>query len=153
MRAVAPSGAELNLGVAASTGCELLIELSVLAGERDRGTLDPERRQWTEAAAAAMPAALRRTLARVGDRSGEVWLHLLGLALEAPPPRDAAALRERVAGADPLTVRRHLVGALLIVVWPVSSSGLIMRPSEWSVGRSAAGTGRSCGAGRRGQLR
>jgi DNA-binding transcriptional ArsR family regulator len=113
VRAVAPSGAALDLGVAASTGCELLIELSVLAGERDRDTLDPERRQWAETAAAAMPAALRRTLARVGDRSGEVWLHLLGLALEAPPPRDAAALLERVAAADPLTVRRHLVGAFV----------------------------------------
>ena len=113
VREVAPSGAGLEVRVAASTGCELLIELSVLSGERDRDTLDPQTRGWAEAASAAMPAALRRALDRVGDRSGEVWLHLLGLALEAPAPRDAAALLAGVEAADPLTVRQHLVGAFV----------------------------------------
>jgi DNA-binding transcriptional ArsR family regulator len=113
VRAVAPSGAGLEVGVAASTACELLIELSVLAGASDRGTLDPERRQWAEVAADGMPAGLRRVMTRVGDRTGEAWLHLLGLALEAPAPRDAAALLERVEATDPLTVRRHLVGAFV----------------------------------------
>src|SRR6266542_1478151 len=58
VRAVAPPGGGLDVRVAASTGCELLIELSVLAAE-DRDTLDPERRRWAEAAAAGMPARLR----------------------------------------------------------------------------------------------
>src|SRR6266508_4324014 len=86
VRAVAPPGGGLDVRVAASTGCELLIELSVLAAE-DRDTLDPARRRWAEAAAAGMPAGLRRAVGRVGDRSGEVWLHLLGFALEGPAPR------------------------------------------------------------------
>jgi len=112
VRAVAPPGGGLDVRVAASTGCELLIELSVLAAE-DRDTLDPERRRWAEAAAAGMPAGLRRAVGRVGDRSGEVWLHLLGFALEGPAPRDAAGLLEAVDAADPLTVRQHLVGAFV----------------------------------------
>ena len=71
---------------------ELLIELSALPRER---------------ATARTQAALER----VGDRSGEVWLHLLGLATEAPEPRDAAALLTTLEAADPLEVRRQLLGA------------------------------------------
>jgi DNA-binding transcriptional ArsR family regulator len=71
---------------------ELLIELSALPGER---------------ASAPTQAALER----VGDRSGEVWLHLLGLATETPEPRDAAALLAALEATDPLEVRRQLLGA------------------------------------------
>src|ERR687895_2600850 len=71
---------------------ELLIELSALPRER---------------ASAPTQAALDR----VGDRSGEVWLHLLGLATETPEPRDAAALLAACEAADPLEVRRQLLGA------------------------------------------
>jgi DNA-binding transcriptional ArsR family regulator len=71
---------------------ELLIELSALPPER---------------ASARTQAALER----VGDRSGEVWLHLLGLATEAPEPRDTAALLAALVAADPLEVRRQLLGA------------------------------------------
>ena len=49
---------------------ELLIELSALPRE-------------------GLSAPMLAALERVGDRSGEVWLHLLGLALDAPGPRDA----------------------------------------------------------------
>src|SRR5215218_3768512 len=71
---------------------ELLIELSVLG---------------SDGLAPRMLAALKG----VGDRSGEVWLHLLGLAVEAPGPRDAAALLTALEAADPLEVRRLLLGA------------------------------------------
>jgi DNA-binding transcriptional ArsR family regulator len=54
--------------------------------------------------------ALRRVLARVGARTGEVWLHLLGLALEAAPGLDAPAFVARVAATDERELRRHLVG-------------------------------------------
>jgi DNA-binding transcriptional ArsR family regulator len=70
---------------------ELLIELSALG---EQGT-----------------AGFRKSRARVGDRSGEVWLHLLGLATELPAPRDAAALLARLEATDPLEVRRQLIGA------------------------------------------
>src|ERR671911_178680 len=71
---------------------ELLIELSALP--RERAT-----------------ARTRAALEGVGDRSGEVWLHLLGLATEAPAPRGAAALLASLEAADPLEVRRQLLGA------------------------------------------
>ena len=71
---------------------ELLFELSALPAER-------------------APAGTRAALERVGDRSGEVWLHLLGLATESPAPRDAAALLASLEAADPLEVRRQLLGA------------------------------------------
>jgi DNA-binding transcriptional ArsR family regulator len=71
---------------------ELLIELSVLSGGRGS-------------------AGFREALARVGDRSGEVWLHLLGLATEVPAPRDAGALLARLEVTDPLELRRQLLGA------------------------------------------
>src|SRR6266498_4639319 len=74
VRAVAPPGGGLDVRVAASTGCELLIELSVLAAE-DRDTLDPARRRWAAAAAAGMPAGLRRAVGRVGDRPDECRSH------------------------------------------------------------------------------
>jgi DNA-binding transcriptional ArsR family regulator len=71
---------------------ELLVELSVLAAK-------------------AVSAPMRAALERVGDRSGEVWLHLLGLAVEAPGRRDAAALLTALEAADPLELRRLLLGA------------------------------------------
>jgi DNA-binding transcriptional ArsR family regulator len=44
------------------------------------------------------------------DGSGELWLHLLGLALELPAATDAAGFVEAVATLDPAELRRHLVG-------------------------------------------
>lgn len=90
---------------------ELLIELSVLTGEEPAATLDPAAAGWLARARDEASAGLRAALARVGDRSGEVWLHLLGLAMEAPGPRDAAALLARLEATDPLEVRRQLLGA------------------------------------------
>src|ERR671913_1177697 len=82
----------LTVQVEAAGAYELLIELSALPAER-------------------APAGTRAALEGVGDRSGEVWLHLLGLATEAPTPRDAAALLASLEAADPLEVRRQLLGA------------------------------------------
>jgi DNA-binding transcriptional ArsR family regulator len=44
------------------------------------------------------------------DGSGELWLHLLGLALELPASTDAAGFVEAVAAIEPAELRRHLVG-------------------------------------------
>jgi DNA-binding transcriptional ArsR family regulator len=82
----------LTVEAQAAGAYELLIELSALPAER-------------------APAGSRAALEEVGDRSGEVWLHLLGLATEIPGPRDAAALLASLEGADPLEVRRQLLGA------------------------------------------
>jgi biotin operon repressor len=48
-------------------------------------------------------------LAAIGDESGELWLHLLGLALELDAST-AADWVERVAEVDAPELRRHLVG-------------------------------------------
>ena len=45
-----------------------------------------------------------------GDGSGELWLHLLGLALELPASLDAAGFVDAVAATEPVELRRHLVG-------------------------------------------
>jgi DNA-binding transcriptional ArsR family regulator len=111
VRAVAPAEAGLEVEVEAGGAYELLIELAVLTGARYREALDGERLRWLEAARAGMPERLRGAVARVGDSSGEVWLHLLGLAMEAPLPRDGAALLAKIEATDPLEVRRHLLGA------------------------------------------
>ncbi len=113
VRAVAPAEAGLEVEVEAAGAYELLIELAVLTGARYPEALDGERLRWLEAAKAAIPGPLRRAIARVGDSSGEVWLHLLGLAMEAPRPRDAEALLAQVEATDPLVVRRHLLGAFV----------------------------------------
>jgi DNA-binding transcriptional ArsR family regulator len=54
---------------------------------------------------------LRRAIAAVGERSSELWLHLLGLALEQPG--DIAAAVRATPAAE---LRRHLVG-LHVPAW------------------------------------
>jgi DNA-binding transcriptional ArsR family regulator len=97
--------------VRAAGAFELLIELSVLTADGPAGTLDPAAARRLAEARSEMPAGVRAALDRVGDRSGEVWLHLLGLAMEAPAPGDAAALLAHLEATDPFEVRRQLLGA------------------------------------------
>jgi DNA-binding transcriptional ArsR family regulator len=96
--------------VRAAGACELLIELSALTGERSAAGLDPEPARRLAAARASASAGLITALERVGDRSGEIWLHLLGFAVDAPAPADGAGLLARLEAADPLEVRRQLLG-------------------------------------------
>src|SRR5262245_1012441 len=49
--------------------------------------------------------ALRRAIERIGPDSGELWLHLLGLALDEPDD-----IVEAVGSLDPVELRRHLAG-------------------------------------------
>jgi DNA-binding transcriptional ArsR family regulator len=105
------AGGVAGVEVEAAGAYELLIELSVLSGERAAATLDPEPAAALAEARGRASPGLRETLARVGDRSGEVWLHLLGLATGTPAPRDGAALLAHLEAADPLEVRRQVLGA------------------------------------------
>jgi DNA-binding transcriptional ArsR family regulator len=45
-----------------------------------------------------------------GEGSGELWLHLLGLALELPASLDAAGFVDAVSATQAAELRRHLVG-------------------------------------------
>ena len=86
-----PAAQGLRVSLEAGAAFETLIGLSTLTGEDgDLSRCSP---------------ALRAALTRVGERSSELWLHLLGLALERPGDIVAA-----VQASAPAELRRHLVG-------------------------------------------
>ena len=61
--------------------------------------------------AGGLPArCTRAALTALGERAGEIWLHLLGLALEQRA-RDATTFVASVGALKPLELRRHLLGA------------------------------------------
>src|SRR5207302_8411446 len=83
---------------------ELLIGLYALTIAEPR----PSEETWVPQLAACS-APLRRAVAALGEETGELWLHLLGLALELPAA-SAAAWTRQLADVDPAELRRHLVG-------------------------------------------
>ena len=86
-----PATQALRVRLAAGPAFETLIGLSALTGaDGDRSRCSP---------------ALRAALGQVGERSSELWLHLLGLALDRPDDVVAA-----VRDTAPAELRRHLVG-------------------------------------------
>lgn len=83
---------------------EALIGLYALCSPRE-----PREPSWVPPGLAACPPATRDAIGAVGDRSGELWLHLLGVPLDA----GATTVRELLAAVEeltPLELRRHLVG-------------------------------------------
>ena len=86
-----------------SAAFELLIALFALGGDRPA-----DAPGWLPALSDCSPA-LRRDVGRVGERAGELWLHLLGLALELRPA-SARDFVDRLGDVDPLELRRHVVG-------------------------------------------
>jgi DNA-binding transcriptional ArsR family regulator len=90
----------LRVDVVAGPAFELLIGLSTLT-RADRSTTRPG---WVPELAACSPE-LRKAVALVGEQSAELWLHLLGLALERPADI-VGVVRETTADE----LRRHLVG-------------------------------------------
>jgi DNA-binding transcriptional ArsR family regulator len=103
-----PAATDFSLELAAGTPFELLIGLYAVCARAGRET-------WAPPDVAACPPATRAALAAVGDRSGELWLHLLGLALEAQAP-DAESFVEHVAGVRAPELRNHLLG-LYVPSW------------------------------------
>jgi DNA-binding transcriptional ArsR family regulator len=61
------------------------------------------------------PPHTRSALTALGERAGEIWLHLLGLALEEQAG-DAATFVASVGAIKPLELRRHLLG-LYVPAW------------------------------------
>lgn len=97
------------LDVEARPALELLIGLSAATspGVAHGESWVPAPSEWSE--------ELREAVGQAGERSGEAWLHLLGLALELPST-DARAFAEGIARLDPVELRRHLVG-LHVPAW------------------------------------
>jgi DNA-binding transcriptional ArsR family regulator len=84
------------------TALELLVALRALSS--------PERAStWIPSAPGGCPAATRDAVEAIGDPTGDVWLHLLGLALEKGAG-DAAAFVGEVNRTTPIDLRRHLLG-------------------------------------------
>ncbi len=104
MHDASAAGPAFAVEVRADPAFELLVGLSALTSERA-----PERPSWLPAQVADCSTSLRRALDGVGREAGEVWLHLLGLALEAPVGT-AASFVETVSEADARELRRHIVG-------------------------------------------
>lgn len=60
--------------------------------------------------AGEVPAAAHAAVTDVGDDVGEVWLHLLGLAVECGPDAAPTDLIHRVDALTPVDLLRHVVG-------------------------------------------
>jgi DNA-binding transcriptional ArsR family regulator len=103
VRDVMPWPPRLAVEVDARPALELLIGLSAATSvaEPHEETWAWPRTGWSEQLAGAVAAC--------GERSGEAWLHLLGLALELPPS-PALEFVDALGGIDALELRRHLVG-------------------------------------------
>lgn len=100
---VMPRPRGLDVEVFAGGGTELLIGLAAAATPDASAT---RGRSWPPD---VLPADVERALDRLGSRSGELWLHLLGAALEIGPVR-AAELVEQLAELDARELREHVVG-------------------------------------------
>jgi DNA-binding transcriptional ArsR family regulator len=90
--------------VHSSAATELLVALFALGSTRPAEAPD-----WLPSGVDACSPSLRRAVRRVGERAGEIWLHLLGLALELRTS-NARAFVDGVARVDALELRRHLLG-------------------------------------------
>ena len=101
-----PAAPPFELELRAGTAFELLVGLAALTGEEE------VRSSWLPESVEACPAATRAAIDAVGRRSGELWLHLLGVALEQEAG-DAASLVAAVQRLRPAELRRHLVGAFV----------------------------------------
>lgn len=93
-----------EVDVRADAAFELLVGLSTLTAERA-----PERPSWLPPDLADCSRPLRQAIERVGRGAGEVWLHLLGLALESPVGTSADFVK-LVARTEARELRRHVVG-------------------------------------------
>jgi DNA-binding transcriptional ArsR family regulator len=104
VRDVMTAEAPLEAEVVAGAPFELLIGLYATATPGVR-----REPSWAPGSAAECPPATRRAIEAVGDRAGEVWLHLLGLALEL----GQVDVDDFVASIDVMEAvefRRHLLG-------------------------------------------
>lgn len=122
--------AELPVELRSAPALELLIGLSTLTGRRaEPDTWVPELTDCS--------AALNEAVAAVGPRSGELWLHLLGLALELPAAT-AAEFVDAVAAFDGFELRRHLLGVYVPAWRHVAGADTIERAAGGAADAAAA---------------
>jgi DNA-binding transcriptional ArsR family regulator len=81
----------------------------LLIGMYATGTLSEEREASWAPRLEDCPPRTRAALTDLGEQSGEIWLHLLGLALEQQRV-DASTFVASLGAVKPLELRRHLLG-------------------------------------------
>jgi DNA-binding transcriptional ArsR family regulator len=90
--------------VRSSPPFELLVGLYALCSPQE--AREPS---WVPPELASCRPATRAAIESVGERSGEMWLHLLGIPLDAQAAT-AAEFLAAIEALPPLELRRHLVG-------------------------------------------
>jgi DNA-binding transcriptional ArsR family regulator len=118
----------LAVDVAEGTALELLVALRALTSSERAHT-------WIPSGLDDCPPPTREAVAAIGDPTGDVWLHLLGLALDTEAD-DAAAFIEAVRRTRPLELRRHLLG-LHVPSWRRAAG-------RETIERAARGDRRAC---------
>ena len=106
---VMPRPDALRLEVFVSGGAELLIGLAAVTTDYELATRSAS---WVPD---VPPDDVRRALGRLGSGSGELWLHLLGAALEAGTV-SAAEFVAQTERLDARELREHVVG-LHVPAW------------------------------------
>jgi DNA-binding transcriptional ArsR family regulator len=104
VRDVMSAGERPSASIVSGAAFEVLIGLFALTNE------PRSERSWPPRSLEAAPARVRKAIERIGPRSGELWLHLLGAALESSPGIDASGFVDYVADLDANELRRHVVG-------------------------------------------
>jgi DNA-binding transcriptional ArsR family regulator len=106
---VMPRPAALQIELFVSGGAELLIGLAAGATDYELST---RAASWVPE---VPPDRVRHALDRLGSRSGELWLHLLGAALELGA-LTAGEFVDQLARLDARELREHVVG-LHVPAW------------------------------------
>lgn len=91
---------------------ELLLSLCALTRSDASASYAVGAAWFSEARRRCRPG-LRAAIDEFASGYGKLWGHLLGLAWEAAPPKDASALLRAVERAEPLEVHLHLLGYYL----------------------------------------
>jgi DNA-binding transcriptional ArsR family regulator len=109
VRGAMAARAPLRVEIVAGSRFELLI------GMYATGTPSEDRDASWAPHLEDCPPRTRAALTALGERAGEVWLHLLGLALEERAG-DATTFVAGVSAIKPLELRRHLLG-IYVPAW------------------------------------
>jgi DNA-binding transcriptional ArsR family regulator len=105
-----PDPRDLRIEVDWGLAYELVLGLRMLVGNEDPASYSVGA-SWFRRVRRAAPAELLASIDRLCGGHEIIFGQLLGLASEAPPPRDVAALLRQLRRTTPLSLRLHLLGS------------------------------------------